>query len=137
MAITQDDLDQLRSEFDAKLATVNVDHMKTASELGAYAGRFTALDQRMDGLDHRVEALRVHMNHEFDLVERRFVEIDRRFEEVYRRFDDADRRIDRLEARMDTIEHKLDSRFARQTFMFALLGLLVLFDDAIRPMLGL
>lgn len=43
MAISQHDLDLVRNEFEAKLATVTVDHMKAATAIGAYGERFTAI----------------------------------------------------------------------------------------------
>ena len=55
------DLDQLRYEFDARLAAVIVDHMNTAAAIGAYGERFNAMDARFDMLGAR-----------FDTVDRQF-----------------------------------------------------------------
>jgi len=130
MAITQNDLDLVRNEFETKLATVTIDQMKAATAIGAYGERFTAVDaqfmavlSRFDALELRVDALSADIG-------RRFSESDRRFEQI-------ERRLGRLEDRVDSLHAKLDSRFGWQTFMFAVLGLLVLFEDTIRPLVGL
>jgi hypothetical protein len=112
MAVTQADLDQLRSEVDAKLARVTIEHMNTATAIGAYAERFNAMDAQ-------------------------FVAVDRRFNEIDRRLDRMDDRFDRVDSRFDRLENKLDSRFGWQTVMFTALGLLTLFGDAVRGALGL
>jgi hypothetical protein len=119
VAVTQADLDQLRSEFDAKLARVTLEHMNTATAIGAYGERFNAMDAQ------------------FVAVDVRFDSMDRRFDEVDRRLDRMDKRFDRMDDRFDRLENKLDSRFGWQTVMFTALGILTLFGDAVRAALGL
>jgi len=116
MAISQNDLDLVRNEFETKLATVSLDQMKAATAISAYGERFTAVDARLDSLEIRLDAIS---------------------RDVDRRFDQVERRLDRLEDRVDSLHDKLDSRFGWQTVMFALLGILVLFGDSIRPLVGL
>ena len=137
MALTEDDLAQLRNEFETRLATVNVDQMKAATAIGAYGERFTAVDAHFDAVHARLDALSADVDRRFDEMDRRFEEMDRRFGLVDSRFEGLDQRLDRVEDRLSTIETKLDSRFGWQTFMFGVLGLLVLFGDSVRPLLGL
>lgn len=130
MAITQADLDQLRHEFDAKLASATVDTMNTATAIGAYGERFTAMDARFEAVDAQFRA-----------VDARFDTVDARFDAIDRRLDRMDNRFERFETKADAhftrLETKLDNRFGWQTFMFAALGLLTLFGDPIRAALGL
>ena len=130
MSVTQHDLELIRTELEAKLATANLDHVRTANAIGAYGERFTAMDSRFDALELR-----------FDLfsqdVDRRFEQVDRRFDEMDRRFERIETRIGRLEVRLDSLEAKLDSRFSWQTFVTVAVGIIVLFGDVIRPLIGL
>lgn len=130
MAITQADLDQLRHEFDAKLASATVDTMNTATAIGAYGERFTAMDAQF-----------TTMNARFEAVDAQFRAVDARFDAIDRRLDRMDNRFERFETKTDNrfnrLEAKLDNRFGWQTFMFATLGLLTLFGDPIRAALGL
>jgi len=130
MAITQSDLDQLRNEFDAKLARVTVESMNSATAIGAYGERFNAVDARFDAVDAR-----------FNAVDAQFAAVDARFSsleaQMDTRFSDIDRRLDRIDGRSDRLEAKLDNRFGWQTVMFTTLGILTLFGDAIRGAIGL
>lgn len=116
MAITQSDLDQLRNEFEVKLARVTIESMNSATAIGAYGERFNAMDAQFVAVNARFTSLEA--------------QIDNRFDGVDRRFGDIDRRLDRL-------EDKLDSRFGWQTVMFAALAFLTLFGDAARSSIGL
>jgi hypothetical protein len=109
VAITQSDLDQLRKEFDAKLARVTIESMNSATAIGAYGERFNAMDSRFSSLEAQMDT----------------------------RFSDIDRRLDRIDGRSDRLEAKLDNRFGWQTVMFTTLGILTLFGDAIRGAIGL
>ena len=53
-----------------------------------------------------------------------------------RRFDDVRRDISRLDARIDRLDDKLDTRFNVQTVLMGVLGVLVLFGDTIRELIG-
>ena len=53
------------------------------------------------------------------------------------RFERIETRIGRLEVRLDSLEAKLDSRFSWQTFVAVAVGIIVLFGDVIRPLIGL
>ena len=123
MAITQSDLDQLRNEFDAKLARVTIESMNTATAIGAYGERFNAMDAQFVAVDARFSSLEAQMETRFDSVDRRFGDIDRR--------------LDRMDGRFDRLEAKLDNRFGWQTVMFTVLGLLTLFGDVVRGAIGL
>jgi flagellar capping protein FliD len=123
MAITQSDLDQLRNEFDAKLARVTVESMNSATAIGAYGERFNAVDARFNAVDAQ-----------FAAVDARFSSLEAQMDT---RFSDIDRRLDRIDGRSDRLEAKLDNRFGWQTVMFTALGLLTLFGDAIRGAIGL
>jgi len=133
MAITQADLDQLRSEFDAKLAAVIVEHMNTATAIGAYGERFKAMDARFEMLEGRFDTV----DRQFDIVDRRFVDVDRRFVEIDRKLEGVDRRFDKLDTKIQSLSDKIDSRFGWQTAMFGGLGAAVLFADQLRGALGL
>ena len=134
MALTENDLAQLRNELETRLATVTVDQMKAAMAIAAYGERFTAVDAQFVAVHARLDALSADMD-------RRFVQVDRRFDQltgyVDGRLDQIDARFDRLETRVEHLESKLDARFGWQTFMMAVLGFLILFGDSIRPLLGL
>lgn len=130
MPITQSDLDQLRSEFDAKLARVTIETMNTATAIGAYSERFNAMDAQFAA----VEA-------QFAAVDARFSSVEAQmktgFDATNRQFGDVDRRLDRMDDRFERLEGKLDNRFGWQTVMFAALGLLTIFGDAVRGAVGL
>lgn len=126
MAVTQSDLDQLRNEIEAKLARVTIESMNTATAIGAYGERFNAMDIRFDSMDRR-----------FDETDRRLDRMDDRFDRMDCRFDRMDDRFDQVDRRFERLEDKLDNRFAWQTVMFAALGLLTLFGDAVRGAIGL
>ena len=67
-------------------------------------------------------------------------DIDRRFEamtaDMNRRFDDVRSDIARLDTRLDRLDSKMDSRFNVQTVLMTTLGVLVLFGEPIRELLG-
>ncbi|MBT8239973.1 MAG: hypothetical protein KJN63_01950 [Acidimicrobiia bacterium] len=137
MAITQADLDQLRNEFDAKLATVTLEHVNTATAIGAYGERFNGVDAQLAAIDIRFDAV----DRRFDEIDRRLDRMDDRFERMDYRFDRMDERFDRMDSRIDgrfvRLEQKIDNRFGWQTVMFTAIGLLTLFGDPVRAALGL
>ena len=144
MASKQQDLDLIRNEFEAKLARVNLDHMQTANAIGSYGERFTGVEARIDAVDYRLDALAnemdrrfEHVSQRFDMVDRRFEQMDQRFEQMDQRFERMDRRFDTTDATIKELRDKLDSRFGWQTFLTVALGALILFDDAIRTVIGL
>jgi len=126
VAITQSDLDQLRNEFDAKLARVTIESMNSATAIGAYGERFNAMEIRFDSVDRR-----------FDDIDRRLDRMNDRFGQLDDRLGRMDDRFVRVDGRFDRLEAKLDNRFGWQTVMFTALGLLTLFGDAIRDAIGL
>lgn len=130
MALTENDLAQLRNELETRLATVTVDQMKAASAIGAYGERFTAVDAQFAAVDAQFVAVHARLDG-------LSADLDRRFEEVDRRFEQVDRRLDRIDDRLGGIESKLDTRFGWQTFLLAVLGFLILFGDSVRPLLGI
>ena len=137
MSVTQHDLELIRTELEAKLATANLDHVRTANAIGAYGERFTAMDSRFDALELRFDLFSQDVDRRFEQVDRRFDDMDRRFDEMDRRFERIETRIGRLEVRLDSLEAKLDSRFSWQTFVTVAVGIIVLFGDVIRPLIGL
>ncbi len=158
MAINQQDLDLIRNEFEAKLASVSLDHMQTATAIGSYGERFTGVEARIDAVDYRLDSLANEIDRRFDMVGQRFDAVDRcfdriderfelvnhRFEQVDRRFDAVDQRFEQVDQRFDTtdgaikdLREKLESRFGWQTFMTVVLGALILFDEAVRALVGL
>ena len=70
-------------------------------------------------------------------MDRRFEDVDRRFEQVDQRFIQIDNRMGRLEDRMASLESKLDSRFGWQVFLTIMLGVIAIFGDVLRPLIGL
>lgn len=134
MASTENELDRVRQELDARITAVTVEHVSMAQAIGSYAERFNGLEARMDATDMRIDYLSQDMDRRFDGVDRRFDEVNRRLEEVSstmdRRFDSHDRRFEKL-------NDKIDNRFGWQTVFMAALALIVLFDDAVRAAMGL
>ena len=126
MAVTNDDLERVRFQLEAKINSVNVDHVNMAQAIGSYGERFTALDRQLDATDLRIDALSADMDRRFDTLS---AEMDRRFSDV--RSDIA-----RLDGRLDRLDAKLDARFNVQTVLMTVLGVLVLFGDSIRTLIG-
>ena len=144
MAITNDDLERVRNQLEMKINSVSVEHVHLVQAIGSYSERFTAVDARFDAVDHRLDAV----DHRLDALsadfERRFdvlsADVDRRFEamtaDMNRRFDDVRSDIARLDTRLDRLDSKMDSRFNVQTVLMTTLGVLVLFGEPIRELLG-
>ena len=82
----------------------------------------------------RLDYLSQDMDRRFEAVDRRFDGVDRQIASLAK---ETDRRFNAVDRRMEKIEDKLDSRFGWQTFLMFALGALVLFDDTIRPLIGL
>lgn len=152
MAITNDDLERVRHQLELKINSVSVEHVHLVQAIGSYGERFTAVDhrldrvdRRLDGIDQRIDALSADMDRRFDALsadmDRRLGtmsdDIDRRFAGMDRRFDDVRNDSARLDRRIDRLDDKLDARFNVQTFLMAVLGVLVLFGDTIRELIGI
>ncbi len=138
MAITNEDLERVRQQLELKINSVNVEHMHLVQAVGSYGERFTAVDRRLEGIDFRLDALSADMDRRFDGLS---ADMDRRFEDVRADIARLDGRIDRLESRMETridrLDTKLDARFNVQTVLMTVLGVLILFGDPVRELLGL
>jgi len=94
--------------------------MFTANAIGSCEERFTGVEARIDAVDYRLDWLASEM--------------DRRFEQ---RLDRLDRRFDTTDAAIKELRERLDSRLGWQTFLTVALGALILFDDAVRTIIGL
>lgn len=167
MAVTNEDLERVRNELEAKINSVNVDHVNMAQAIGSYGERFTAVDRQLDATDFRIDALSADMDRRFDMLS---ADMDRRFSDVRSDVARLDGRIDRLESKLDAgldrldskfdagldrvdskfeanikrldanihrLDVKLDARFNVQTVLMTVLGVLVLFGDSIRSLIGL
>lgn len=135
------DFELLRKELETKIAAVTVENVKMSQAVGSYGERFTGIEARMDATDMRLDYLSQDMDRRFDEIGRRFEQVDGRFDRVDRQIaalaETTDRRFNAADRRMERIEDKLDSRFGWQTFFMFVLGLLILFGDTIRPLMGL
>ena len=85
-------------------------------------------------MDRRLDALSAGMDGRLGTMSE---DIDRRFAGMDRRFDDVRNDSARLDRRIDRLDDKLDARFNVQTFLMAVLGVLVLFGDTIRELIGI
>lgn len=134
MAITQAELDRVRLELETKITSVTVEHVSMAQAIGSYGERFTGVEARMDAFEFRLDALAAEMDRRFGEVDRRFDSLNK---EMDRRFTDVRGDIARLDTRMDRLDSKLDARFNVQTVLMTVLGVLILFGDSLRSVLGL
>lgn len=156
MAITNEDLERVKNQLEIKIHSVSVDHVNMAQAIGSYAERFNGVEERFKGVDARLDTIDLRLDALSADFDRRFeaqaAEIDRRFKALDARFDAFDGRSDgrfdrmesnfhrleqRMERRTDRLDDKLDARFNVQTVLMMLLGILVLFGDVIRPLIGL
>lgn len=156
MAITQAELDRVRLHLETKITSVTVEHVSMAQAIGSYGERFTGVEARIDAVNLRLDALSADIDRRFDAIaadmDRRFstiaadterafsavsADMDRRFDAVDRRFTDVQADIGRLDARIDRLDSKLDARFNIQTLLMTVLGMLVLFGESLRAILGL
>ena len=126
MAITNDDLERVRYQLELKINSVSVEHVHLVQAIGSYGERFTAVDARFDAIDARLDAMSADMDRRFDAMT---ADIDRRFSDVRRDIERVDRRLDKLDS-------KMDNRFNVQTVLMTTLGVLVLFGEPIRQLLG-
>lgn len=133
MAATNEDLERLQRRLESKINSVSVDHVNMAQAIGSYGERFTGIEARIDAIDLRLDALSADMDRRFDNIT---ADMDRRFNYVDQRFSDVRADIARLDGRIDRIDSKLDARFNIQTALTTALGVLILFGDPIREMLG-
>ena len=115
MAITNDDLERVRYQLELKINSVSVEHVHLVQAIGSYGERFTAVDARFDAVDLRLDAMSADMD---------------------RRFSDVRRDIERVDRRLDKLDSKMDNRFNVQTVLMTTLGVLVLFGEPIRQLLG-
>ena len=138
----------LRNELDTKITAVTVENVKMSQAIGSYGERFAAVearfdtvDARFDAVEQRIDATDMRLDYLSQDMDRRFEAVDRRFDGVDRQIaslaKETDRRFNAIDRRMEKIEEKLDSRFGWQTFLMFVLGALILFDDTIRPLIGL
>jgi len=134
MAITQAELDRVRLELETKITSVTVEHVSMAQAIGSYGERFTGVEARMDAFEFRLDALAAEMDRRFGEVDRRFDSLNK---EMDRRYTDVRGDIARLDTRMDRLDSKLDARFNVQTVLMTVLGVLILFGDSLRSVLGL
>jgi len=126
MAVTNDDLERVRNHLETKINSVSVEHVHLVQAIGSYSERFTAVDRQFDAVDQCLDALSADVDRRFGGVT---ADMDRRFGGVT-----AD--IARLDDRIDRLDTKLDARFNVQTVLMTVLGVLILFGDSIRPLLG-
>jgi len=137
VAVTNDDLERVRNHLETKINSVSVEHVHLVQAIASYSERFTAVDARFDAVDHRLDALSADMDRRFESAT---ADMNRRFDDVRSDINRLDGRIDRLDtnlnARIDRLDTKLDARFNLQTAMMAALGIIVLFGDSIRAILG-
>ena len=134
---SDDELNELRSELDARITSVSVELMGALGSLDNHGKRFDRVDARFDRVDRRLD-------HLSEGVGRRFADTDRRFDEAYRRMDLMDRRFDRLDARFDRVDArlqlvdtKLDRRFGWQTFLLVVVGVISVLDEQVAQLFGL
>ena len=137
MAITNDDLERVRYQLELKINSVSVEHVHLVQAIGSYGERFTAVDARFDAVDTRLDAMSADIDRRFDAMS---ADIDRRFDamtaDIDRRFSDVRRDIERVDRRLDKLDSKMDNRFNVQTVLMTTLGVLVLFGEPIRQLLG-
>jgi tetrahydromethanopterin S-methyltransferase subunit G len=67
----------------------------------AMAVRQNWSDDRIDGLERKVDEGFRHVDDRFALVDKRFEQVDKRFDEVDKRFDQIDRRFDQIDRRFE------------------------------------
>ena len=137
MAISQQDLDLVRNEFEAKLANArpmrpgpqgherknlrgertqslsksvaprSLDNMKAATAISAYGERSTGLEARMDAFDNRLDAFELRLDSLSQEIDRRFEQVDARFEQVEARFVEVDRRFAEVYRRFDAVDERI------------------------------
>lgn len=119
MAVSNEDLERVRNQLEMKINSVNVENMNLAQSQ-------SVMERRFDGIEFRLDALSADMDRRFDDVRGDVARLDGRIDRLESRFD----------ARIDRLDSKLDARFNVQTVLMTVLGVIVLFGDPIRELLG-
>lgn len=66
---------------------------------------------RQSWSDDRIDGLELKVDEGFRHVDQRFEQVDKRFEQVDKRFDQVDKRFERMEGEMTALRADMNSRF--------------------------
>jgi DNA anti-recombination protein RmuC len=77
----------------------------------AMTARQSWSDDRIDGLERKVDEGFRHVDQRFEQIDQRFEQVDKRFEQVDKRFEEVGQRLGRVEQQMDDMRAEMNAGF--------------------------